>query len=125
MPRNLAAAWAIAGTAVAIAVIVVVGATAGLFGADNPAAAGEIIVTEQSVDMSAPVTLPTRAPQGIDTASLAAASVLDDGTAATVIYVDEPAIRYEDDGRYEDDDHERAEHRGGYDDDDEHEDDDD
>ncbi|PKN57432.1 MAG: hypothetical protein CVU56_10550 [Deltaproteobacteria bacterium HGW-Deltaproteobacteria-14] len=98
MNRQIALAYAIAGLAVAVALIVIVGTTGGLFGGSDPAP--EVIAEAAPGALTAPLAPSQPLP-------LPASP---DGAAPEIVYVDAPAAggRRGDD----DDDHERREHGG-------------
>ncbi|MCC6237295.1 MAG: hypothetical protein IT299_06955 [Dehalococcoidia bacterium] len=68
MPKSIAGAYAIAGTAIAIALIVVAGSTVGLFGGRQAAtgaeAAAQTVVTQSSLALDVAAAAPERAPGG-------------------------------------------------------------
>ncbi len=98
MQKQIASAWAVAGTAVAVAVVVVTGSTVGLFGAGGEAAA-QAPGTAVTTTLVAPAGAPTQ---------LAPASGVALGSAQLTTTEAAPA-QYESRGERE---HEEREHEG-------------
>lgn len=112
MNRQIALAYGIAGLAVATALVVVVGSTAGLFGGPAPAPAPPL--TAQAAPAPAAGSPVTPSPEAAGAPDLFTRAP----SAPEVVYVDEPARprRHGDDDHHEDDHHGRG--RGDHEDDD-------
>lgn len=98
MNNQIALAYAIAGLAVAAALILIVGTSGGLFG--GSASAPEVVVEAAPNALTMPLT-PSQ-PLPLPTSP--------DGAAPEIVYVDAPAAGGR--GGDDDDDHERREHEG-------------
>lgn len=102
MNNQIALAYAIAGLAVAAALILIVGTSGGLFA--GSASAPEVVVE------AAPSAAPNALTMPLDPSQPLPLPTSPDGGAPEIVYVDAPAAG----GRrgHDDDDHERREHEG-------------